>query len=75
MDQAKALVTPSKQMRWHPWLLNCLSNYASERNYRQLRNTGLLKLPSGCLLRNYRYFDQHNSGWNIKNIEKNDTFI
>jgi hypothetical protein len=28
IDQAKALVTPSKQMRWHPMVIKfCLSNY------------------------------------------------
>ena len=69
MDQTKALVTPSKRMRWHTMVIKfCLSNYASERNYEQLRN--FLKLPSGRLLRNYRHFDKQNSGWNIKNIEK-----
>ena len=53
MDQTKALVTPSKRMRWHPMVIKfCLSNYTSERNYEQLRNSGFLKLPSGRLLRN-----------------------
>ena len=71
IDQAKALVTPSKQMRWHPMVIKfCLSNYTSERNHEQLRNSGFLKLTSGRLLRNYRHFDKQNSGWNIQNIEK-----
>jgi len=53
MDQAKALVTPSKQMRWHPMVIKCcLSNYTSERNYEQLLNSGFLQLPSGRLIRN-----------------------
>ena len=76
MDQTKALVTPSKRMRWHPMVIKfCLSNYTSERNYEQLRNSGFLKLPSGRLLRNYRHFDKQNSGWNIKKYRKNDKFI
>jgi hypothetical protein len=30
MDQAKTLVTLSKQMRWHPMVIKfCLSNYTS----------------------------------------------
>ena len=71
IDQAKALVTPSKQMRWHPMVIKfCLSNYTSERNYEQLCNSDFLKLPSGRLLRNYRHFDKQNSDWNIQNIEK-----
>ena len=40
-DQAKALVTPSKRMRWHPMFLKfCLANYKSETSYNQLRNSG-----------------------------------
>ena len=71
MDQAKGLVTPSTRMRWHPMVIKfCLSNYTPERNNEQFRNSGFLKLPSGRLLRNYRHFDTHNSGWNIKNIKK-----
>lgn len=58
-DQAKALVTPSKQMRWHPLVIKyCLANYRSQSSYDQLSKSGFLKLPSGRLLQYYRQFDK-----------------
>ena len=51
-DQAKALSTDSRQMRWHPAVIKwCLRIYLkSHKLYDDLRNSGGLKLPSGRTL-------------------------
>ena len=70
-DQAKALVTPSKQMRWHPLVIKyCLANYRSQSSYDQLSKSSFLKLPLGRLLQYYRQFDKQESGWNYENINQ-----
>jgi hypothetical protein len=56
-------------MRWHPMVIKlCLSNYTSERNYEQLRNSGFLKLPSGRLLRNYRQLQSTQKHFGLSNF-------
>jgi ribosomal protein S15P/S13E len=70
-NQAKALVTPSKQMRWHPLVIKyCLANYRSQSSYDQLSKSGFLKLPSGRLLQYYRQFNKQESSWNYENINQ-----
>ena len=51
-DQAIALNTPSRQMRWHPSVLKwCLRLYSrSHSSHSDLRDSGFLKLPSGRTL-------------------------
>jgi hypothetical protein len=69
--QAKALVTPSKQMRWHPLVIKyCLANYRSQSSYDQLSKSGFLKLPSCRLLQYYRQFNKQESSWNYENINQ-----
>ena len=57
-DQAKAISTEAKQMRWHPLVIKwCLRIYIkSHRLYEDLRNSGGLKLPSGRTLSDYKKF-------------------
>jgi hypothetical protein len=70
-DQAKALVTPSKQMCWHPLVIKyCLANYRSQSSYDQLSKSGFLKLPSGRLLQYYKQFNKQESSWNYENINQ-----
>ena len=63
-DQAKALTTPSRQMRWHPlvikWRLRVYSK--SHALYDDIRDFGFLKLTSGTTLSDYKNFCSSSSG-------------
>ncbi len=70
-DQATALNTPAKQMRWHPLVIQwCLKMYCKSRSaYEGMRSSGALKLPSGRTLSDYKNFNSPQSGWQSKTIE------
>ena len=74
-DQAKALNTEPRQMRWHPLVIKwCLRIYIKSHGlYEDFRNFGGLKLPSGRLLSDYKNFCAPKSGWNMANLEKMKT--
>ena len=80
-DQARALVTPSHQMRWHPSVLRwCMQQHAlSAQSYESMRESGFLKLPSGRTILRYRNFNQPQSGWHehsLRNMrESYDEFL
>lgn len=69
-DQAKAIKTESRQMRWHPIVIKwCLRIYLkSHRLYDDLRHSGGLKLPSGRTLSAYNNFCAPKSGWQTENL-------
>jgi hypothetical protein len=69
-DQAKAISTESRQMRWHPAVIRwCLRIYLkSHKLYNDLRNSGGLKLPSGRTLSDYNNFCAPRTGWNTENL-------
>lgn len=69
-DQAKALTTESRQMRWHPAVIRwCLRIYLrSHKLYDDLRNSGGLKLPSGRTLSDYNNFCSPQTGWKTENL-------
>ena len=71
-DQATALNTEAKQMRWHPLVIRwCLRIYIkSHKLYDNLRNSGGLKLPSGRTLSDYKNFCSPKSGWQTQNLRK-----
>eukprot|EP00794_Sanderia_malayensis_P002922 gene2922-3375_t len=70
-DQAKAISMPSKQMRWHPLVIKwCLQLYnKSHSAYNDLRDSKVLKLPSGRTLTDYKNFNHPMSGWKGDQIE------
>ena len=70
-DQAKALNTPTKQMRWHPTVIQwCLRIYCKSHNlYNEMRLSGGLKLPSGRILSDYKNFNSPKSGWHSSTIQ------
>ena len=70
-DQAKALTIPSKQMRWHPLIIKwCLRMYTKSHSlYDDIRESGVIKLPSGRTLNDYKNFCSTKSGWNTENIK------
>ena len=58
-EQMKAISMKNpKSMRWHPQLIKwCLYlHYKSSGAYETLRQSGVLRLPSGRTLRDYRHF-------------------
>ena len=69
-DQAKALSTESRKMRWHPAVIKwCLRVYLkSHKLYDDLRNSGGLKLPSGRTLSDYNNFCAPKTGWKTENL-------
>ena len=70
-DQAKALNTPSRQMRWHPLTLKwCLRMYSKSHSvYSEVRESGFLQLPSGRTLSDYKNFCSSKSGWQISVLD------
>lgn len=66
-DQAKALNTESRQMRWHPVIIRwCLRLYnKSHSSYNALQDSGFLKLSTGRTLSDYKNFNKPGGGWNV----------
>ena len=71
-DQAEAVTTESRQMRWHPAVIRwCLRIYLkSHALYNDLRKSGGLKLPSGMTLSDYNNFSGPQTGWKKENIAR-----
>ena len=69
-QQRKLLQTPTFGRRYHPHLIRfCLSLHAkSPAAYRELRDSGVLVLPSERTLRDYRNFFKPRQGLNPANI-------
>jgi hypothetical protein len=70
-DQAKALKTPARQMKWHPLVIRwCLQMYSkSHYHYEDMRESGFLKLPSGRTLSDYKNYSSAKSGWQTSMLE------
>ena len=70
-DEAKALNTPAKQMRWHPLVIQwCLKTYCKSHSlYEGIRSSGALRLPSGRTLSDYKNFNPTQSGWQSETIK------
>ena len=70
-DQATALTTPSRSMRWHPLVIKwCLRMWTkSHAIYDEMRELSGLKLPTGRTLSDYKNYKHPESGWKEENIE------
>ena len=70
-DQAKALNTPAKKMRWHPLVIQwCLKMYCKFHSlFEGIRSSGALRLPSGRTLSDYKNFNPTQSGWQSETIK------
>ena len=66
------LATPKFGRRYHPHVIRfCLSIHAkSPAAYRELRDSGVLVLPSERTLRDYRNFFKPRAGFHPDNIER-----
>ena len=65
-QQLKAMTLKSKRsMRWHPLVIKwCLYlHYRSSGAYETLRKSGIIELPSGRTLRDYRHFVPSSTGF------------
>ena len=71
-QQRKLLATPKLGRRYHPHVIRfCLSIHAkSPAAYRELRDSGVLVLPSKRTLRDYRNFFKPRAGFHPDNIER-----
>ena len=71
-QQRKLLSTPKFGRRYHPHIIRfCLSVHAkSQAAYRELRDSGILVLPSERTLRDYRNFFKPRAGFHPENIER-----
>lgn len=71
-DQAKALNTEARQMRWHPLIIKwCLRLYnKSHSSYKALQGSGVLKLPTGRTLSDYKNFNKPGGGWNAQVVSE-----
>lgn len=69
-DQAKALNTEARQMRWHPLIIRwCLRLYnKSHSAYNSLQGSGFLRLPTGRTLSDYKNFNRPGGGWNEQQL-------
>ena len=70
-DQAKALIVPSRQMRWHPLIIKwCLRIYSKSHSlYADIRDSRFLKLSSGRTLSDYKNFSSSKSGWQMSVLD------
>ena len=70
-DQATALNTPARQMRWHPLVIQyCLKLYCKSHSlYEEMRSSGALLLPSGRTLSDYKNYNSPQSGWHSETIQ------
>jgi hypothetical protein len=71
-QQRKLLQTPTFGRRYQPHLIRyCLSIHAkSPAAYRELRDSGVLVLPSERTLRDYRNFFKPQPGFNSENVQR-----
>ena len=71
-QQRKLLAGPKFGRRYHPHVIRfCLSLHAkSPAAYKELKDSGVLVLPSQRTLRDYRNFFKPKPGFNSKNIER-----
>ena len=71
-QQRKLLASPKFGRRYHPHVIRfCLSLHAkSPAAYKELRDSGVLVLPSQRTLRDYRNFFKPKPGFNTENIER-----
>ena len=71
-QQRKLLARPKFGRRYHPHVIRfCLSIHAkSPAAYRELRDSGILVLPSESTLRDYRNFFKRRDGFHPENIER-----
>ena len=71
-QQRKLLASPKFGRRYHPHVIRfCLSLHAkSPAAYKELKDSGVLVLPSQRTLRDYRNFFKPKPGFNSKNIER-----
>ena len=71
-QQRKLLASPKFGRRYHPHIIRfCLSIHAkSPAAYREIRDSGILILPSEKTLRDYRNFFTPKAGFHPENIER-----
>ena len=71
-QQRKLLASPKFGRRYHPHVIRfCLSLHAkSPAAYKELKDSGVLVLPSQRTLRDYRNFFKPKPGFNLENIER-----
>ena len=71
-QQRKLLARPKFGRRYHPHVIRfCLSIHAkTPAAYRELRDSGILVLPSESTLRDYRNFFKRRDGFHPENIER-----
>ena len=70
-DQATALNTPARQMRWHPLVIQyCLKVYCKSHSaYEEMHSSGALILPSSRTLSDYKKYKSPQSGWHSETIQ------